>query len=198
MGDLNGRFTANSRRGLVFVSHQPIRKSLHIEMTTFSKKFTAIALIWLLAASSTHAQDLRFDHIGIDNGLSQGSVISLLHDDLGWLWVGTEDGLNRYDGYNFRVYRHDPSDPTSLGSGYTTAIYKDQSGDLWVGTSGGGLKSGFTRPSFTRNYAFGLRRGRRPCGELHRDHLQNASGAGERTCRQAATIVKSPLPRGSG
>ena len=91
---------------------------------------------WCLAAD---IQKLQFDRIGIAEGLSQGSVITLMFDDQGWLWVGTEDGVNRYDGYNFRIFRHDPIDPGSLGSAYVTAIYKDSQGMVWVGTEGGGL-----------------------------------------------------------
>ena len=63
----------------------------------------------------------------------------MLQDREGYLWFGTQDGLNRYDGHSFAVYRHDPEDPQSLRDDYISAIYEDRSGVLWIGTYGGGL-----------------------------------------------------------
>src|SRR5512147_1605673 len=57
---------------------------------------------------------LRFDHIGIEQGLSQSSVQAIFQDSLGFLWFGTQDGLNRYDGYTFKTYKPDPDAPNSL------------------------------------------------------------------------------------
>src|SRR6202008_4417128 len=71
---------------------------------------------------------LRFDHISIEQGLSQSSVRAILQDSRGFMWFGTEDGLNRYDGYRFTVYRHDPSDPLSLPSDVVWAIDEDAAG----------------------------------------------------------------------
>jgi len=59
-------------------------------------------------------QQIRFEKISIEDGLSQSSVYSIYQDSTGFLWFGTEDGLNKFDGYNFTVYRHDPDDPLSL------------------------------------------------------------------------------------
>ncbi|MFN2218196.1 MAG: two-component regulator propeller domain-containing protein, partial [Anaerolineae bacterium] len=79
----------------------------------------------------------RFERLGLDDGLSQGCVNAILQDRQGFLWIGTQDGLNKYDGYTFTVYRHDPTDPTSLGSNTIHAILEDAAGDLWLGTSRG-------------------------------------------------------------
>src|SRR5512134_1683720 len=57
---------------------------------------------------------LRFDHINIEEGLSQSSVRVIFQDSRGFLWFGTQDGLNRYDGYGFKVYKPDPDTPNSL------------------------------------------------------------------------------------
>src|SRR5262249_30312894 len=57
----------------------------------------------------------------------------------GYIWLGTEDGLNRFDGANFKVYKHDPSDPSSLPSSFVWSIDEDRDGNLWIGTDGGGL-----------------------------------------------------------
>jgi signal transduction histidine kinase/ligand-binding sensor domain-containing protein/DNA-binding response OmpR family regulator len=110
--------------------------SLNNLLTKTTVSAVLLLASWCLAAD---IQKLQFDRIGIEEGLSQGSVITLMFDDQGWLWVGTEDGVNRYDGYNFRIFRHDPVDPDSLGSAYVLAIFKDSQGAVWVGTEGGGL-----------------------------------------------------------
>ena len=103
-------------------------------------RLAAIALgLVLSTVTSAAVLEPRFDRLGIEDGLSQSSGIGMLFDSRGWLWIGTEDGLNRYDGYNFKVYRHNPKDPSSLGSGYVISIMEDSTGALWVGTEGGGL-----------------------------------------------------------
>ncbi len=82
---------------------------------------------------------LRFDAIGIEQGLSQSSVRVVFQDSRGFLWFGTEDGLNRYDGYNFKVFKRDPDNANSISDGWINAITEDQDGYLWIGTRLGGL-----------------------------------------------------------
>lgn len=82
---------------------------------------------------------LRFDHISIEQGLSQSSVRVTFQDSRGFLWFGTEDGLNRYDGYTFKAYKPEPSNPNSISNGWINAIVEDQDGYLWIGTSLGGV-----------------------------------------------------------
>jgi signal transduction histidine kinase/ligand-binding sensor domain-containing protein len=84
-------------------------------------------------------QHLRFERISLEQGLSQSTVFCMIQDSQGFMWFGTEDGLNRYDGYTFTVYKHDPEDPNSLGGNWIQTILEDDSGMLWVGTSEGGL-----------------------------------------------------------
>jgi two-component system sensor histidine kinase ChiS len=100
-----------------------------------------ITLTALAQSDSLHAQSnlVRFQHLTIEQGLSQNSVLCILQDSKGFMWFGTEDGLNKYDGYNFNIYRHDAQDPKSLADNAIRAIYEDRSGTLWVGTWGGGL-----------------------------------------------------------
>lgn len=81
----------------------------------------------------------QFDHLGSEDGLSQVSVSAILQDRQGFLWFGTSDGLNRYDGYEFEIFYHDPDDPGSLSHRRIRALYEDPQGRLWVGTDGGGL-----------------------------------------------------------
>jgi hypothetical protein len=73
---------------------------------------------------------LRFDHISIEQGLSQSSARVIFQDSRGFLWFGTEDGLNRYDGYTFKTYKPDPDDPASLSGRWINSIVEDQDGFL--------------------------------------------------------------------
>jgi two-component system, sensor histidine kinase ChiS len=87
----------------------------------------------------TAGQHLDFEHISSKQGLSQNTVFCILQDNQGFMWFCTEDGLNKYDGYNFSVFRHDPEDPNSLSDSRILSIFQDRSGILWVGTANGGL-----------------------------------------------------------
>ena len=84
-------------------------------------------------------QALRFEHIGVEDGLSQSTVTAILQDRRGFLWFGTEDGLNRYDGYTFTVFKPDPDDPNSISDRWIHALYEGRDGSIWIGTRLGGL-----------------------------------------------------------
>ena len=82
-------------------------------------------------------EEYFFKHLGIENGLSQNSVFSILQDRQGFVWFGTKEGLNRYDGYNFKVFNRDPSDSSSIGGNVINSIIEDPNGEIWVGTEKG-------------------------------------------------------------
>lgn len=82
---------------------------------------------------------IRFEHISLEKGLSQSSVHCILQDSKGFMWFGTEDGLNKYDGYDFKVYKYDDRDKNSLSDNFIWTVYEDDSGNIWIGTGGGGL-----------------------------------------------------------
>jgi signal transduction histidine kinase/ligand-binding sensor domain-containing protein len=82
---------------------------------------------------------VRFKHIDVEQGLANSRVLSILQDRQGFMWFGTGEGLNRYDGYDFIHYRTDDDDPQSLSGNVVWALYEDRAGYLWVGTDGGGL-----------------------------------------------------------
>jgi ligand-binding sensor domain-containing protein/signal transduction histidine kinase len=82
---------------------------------------------------------LRFDRISIEQGLSQSSVHVILQDSRGFMWFGTEDGLNRYDGYTFKTFKPDPDAPFSLSDRWVTSMIEDKDGYLWIATRQGGL-----------------------------------------------------------
>jgi ligand-binding sensor domain-containing protein/signal transduction histidine kinase len=88
------------------------------------------------AGAQTH---VKFTHLTNLDGLSQSTVQAIVKDRQGFMWFGTQDGLNRYDGYNFKVYRHIPGDTNSLRRSHIMSVYEDRQGRLWVGTSKGAL-----------------------------------------------------------
>jgi ligand-binding sensor domain-containing protein/signal transduction histidine kinase len=81
----------------------------------------------------------RFSHLTVDDGLSQSIVHAIIQDNQGYLWFGTENGLNRYDGDRFLVFKSNPADPNSLPDSYITALIADPAGGIWIGTRFGGL-----------------------------------------------------------
>jgi len=102
---------------------------------------------------------IQFEHLGTNDGLSQSNATCILQDSRGFMWFGTQDGLNKFDGYQFTVYKNNLTDPNSLGHNYIKSIIEDAKGDLWIGTWGGGLdffsrnKETFTHFRHDRTYA---------------------------------------------
>ncbi len=97
-------------------------------------------LLWLLpslALAALDPVDLRFRRLDQESGLSQGSVLAMAQDAQGFVWLGTQDGLNRFDGFEFRVYRPDASRPGSLSNNWVSALAVDPDGALWIGTQAG-------------------------------------------------------------
>ena len=103
-----------------------------------------VVIFWILAASASSlaANDPpedKFRRLTVNEGLSQNSVFRIIQDRHGFIWIGTQDGLNRYDGYEFKVYKHDPDDQNSLSENTITALFEDSEGMLWIGTEKQGL-----------------------------------------------------------
>lgn len=100
--------------------------------------YTAFLLLFTITVNSQHRQ-IDFQKLTIDNGLSQNTVLSIMQDKKGFMWFGTQDGLNRFDGYEFRVFRNDPSDKNTLSNNYVWDVFQDSEGIIWIATFGGGL-----------------------------------------------------------
>jgi ligand-binding sensor domain-containing protein len=91
----------------------------------------------------------RFQHFTVEQGLSQNNVRAIWQDPTGFLWVATEEGLNRFDGYDFLVFKHHDDDPTSLPHNMVTALAPESSGNLWVGTLAGAALFDLRTETFT-------------------------------------------------
>src|SRR5262245_11633332 len=97
-----------------------------------------LLLLLLLPLFTSAQQDsipverFKFQHLSIDNGLSQGLIGKIVQDKHGFLWFATKDGLNRYDGYGFKIYRPDINDSTSLADNHIYEVVADKRGLLWI------------------------------------------------------------------
>jgi len=101
----------------------------------------ALSIVLLVTCASMHAQPsgARFQRLSVEQGLSQSTVSAILRDTQGFMWFGTADGLNRYDGYAFTVYRNNPQDSSSLSDNWVWDLCEDNEGNLWIGTQAGGI-----------------------------------------------------------
>src|SRR5690606_36760921 len=95
--------------------------------------------IFTLAASNGQSTNLYFSKLNTQNGLSHNKVNCILQDQRGFIWMGTDDGLNRYDGQYFTSFRHQPHNPSTISGNIITSLLEDKEGILWIGTADGGL-----------------------------------------------------------
>ena len=98
------------------------------------KKLATLLMICCAVPLLSLSQPYYFKHYQVENGLSYSSVFNILQDSRGFMWFGTRDGLNRFDGYTFKVYRHIAGDATSLGSDCINSLFEDDLKNIWVGT----------------------------------------------------------------
>ncbi|TWI80142.1 signal transduction histidine kinase [Lacibacter cauensis] len=97
--------------------------------------FCLFACVSIAAAQ----EDINFTTLTTKEGLSSNNINAILKDRFGFMWFATDDGLDRFDGANFKVYRNNPTDSTSLQANEVLSLHEDKDGNLWVGTSGGSL-----------------------------------------------------------
>lgn len=108
------------------------------------KYFKKLILILLLSAypiQQTYSQSISFNHLSTANGLSNNSVNDIIQDRTGFIWLATDDGLNRYDGYEFKVFIHDKENENSLSDNSLLSLMLDNNNNLWIGTGSGWLNS---------------------------------------------------------
>jgi ligand-binding sensor domain-containing protein/signal transduction histidine kinase len=101
------------------------------------KKLLLIFVIFSASIIVANAQPYYFSHFQVENGLSNNTVLCSLQDDAGFLWFGTKDGLNRFDGYTFKVFRSNAAIKGTIGSNVILTLHRDTKGNIWVGTEHG-------------------------------------------------------------
>ncbi|MFO7370034.1 MAG: two-component regulator propeller domain-containing protein, partial [Bacteroidales bacterium] len=98
--------------------------------------FMLTTFICMLPAFTADLSRIKFEYITVDDGLSQGIVEDIMQDKQGYMWFATHDGLNRFDGRNFTIFRNDRNDPQSLASNWVFCLGEDRSGNIWIGSEG--------------------------------------------------------------
>ncbi|HLZ88455.1 MAG TPA: two-component regulator propeller domain-containing protein [Puia sp.] len=103
-----------------------------------------------MGAARAQGPKLRFTHLSGEQGLSNSTIEAIYQDSQGFIWIGTRDGLNRYDGHEIVVYRNDPADSGSISDGYIRCILEDRDHQLWIGTVNGLNRFDRAKDRFTR------------------------------------------------
>ena len=118
-------------------------------------KFTFLFLLAGLWISSLAQENLQFRKITTLDGMSSNSINWVTQDKYGYLWIIAGNELNRYDGKNFKVYKHDPEDSTSISDANIWEMYTDRAGDLWIIGQEGVVKYNYSKDNF-RHYSLGI------------------------------------------
>lgn len=99
--------------------------------------FILLFIVFSISGIHANTEKYYFKHFGLEQGLSQSSVLCIIQDQSGFMWFGTKDGLNRYDGNSFRIFQHIYNDSTSLGNNVINSLLETKDKDIWVGTDAG-------------------------------------------------------------
>ncbi len=132
-----------------------IHNIFYLKQKIMKRYFFILFIInfFLLFTVFAQKRDLKFQHLTTKEGLSCSDVVSIIQDNKGFIWVGTTDGLNKFDGYSFKVYKHDDNNKMSIGNNNIYCMYKDSKERLWIGTQKGLSMYNPSLDNFT-NYIF--------------------------------------------
>lgn len=108
-------------------------------MNPINLKIVSFLFLLIVDFVFSTPRDYTFRQLRIEDGLSQSTVFASLQDKTGFMWFGTSSGLNRYDGYKFKVYMHDPGDTNSISDDRIVSLMKDSVGKIWIGTVNGNI-----------------------------------------------------------
>jgi len=118
-------------------------------------RFVQILMLLYLTVSVGFAQNARkFHHLSIEQGLSQNTILSIGQDHRGFMWFGTYEGLNRFDGHHVKVYAYDPQDSLSLSNNNVYCLLGGENNKLWIGTYGGGLNEYDYKTEIFRHFRY--------------------------------------------
>jgi diguanylate cyclase (GGDEF)-like protein len=120
---------------------------------------------------------MRFDHVTMDDGLSQSAVVAIAQDSKGFMWFGTENGLNRFDGYEFEHFMRERGNPNALRSDFIYSLATDDNGRVWIGTKGGGLSALDANTGSIRNFRHDANDPSSIAGDIVRTVLIDKGGA---------------------
>jgi len=114
--------------------------------------FSTVFAILAVPPTAFPQQSIHFDRISLEQGLSQSSILGITQDPQGFMWFATQDGVNRFDGYTFKVFRQDLADSNSLSNNFCTSLVADHRGFIWISTSASGLDRYDPRTDTFRNF----------------------------------------------
>ncbi len=116
---------------------------------------TLVVLFFFIISTFCFSQseELIFQRFTVKDGLSHNNVYTIIQDNDGYMWFGTQDGLDKYDGYKFSIFRHNPNDSNSISTSNFGKIYQDKEGIFWLGTFGGGLDKYNPKTNLFTNYS---------------------------------------------
>jgi ligand-binding sensor domain-containing protein/signal transduction histidine kinase len=123
------------------------------------KKFIFIFIFSFIYITIGYPQPYVFTNYSINNGLSQSVVNCVFQDSRGYIWIGTQNGLNRFNGETFDIYSYNPADSGSISNNWVYAITEDSDGNLWIGTKGGlnkylPIQNKFQRITYQTGYTY--------------------------------------------
>jgi PAS domain S-box-containing protein len=122
-------------REINIMKYSSPKKSIRQSQIFLMYAWMLIVLLWSFATAQT--QNIQFKHLTTNDGLSHSFVHSICQDKYGFIWIGSDDGLNRFDGNNFHVYKKNIRDKYSISSSNVISVFEDSRGDLWIGTRQG-------------------------------------------------------------
>lgn len=118
----------------------------------FFKRTLLVLLILSCTSIAAKCQSYYFRHYQVENGLSNNTLFCCVQDKNGFLWMGTKDGLNRFDGYSFKTFRNDADDSLSIGDNFIRSLYIDAHDVLYAGTRNGLYRYNAAMENFTGVY----------------------------------------------
>ena len=107
------------------------------KMKQVNNLFLITGICLLLNIHIIWGQGVQFDHYGVADGISQSEILCIFQDSEGYMWFGTQNGLNKFDGYSFEKYFNNPSDTSTISNSWIFDITEDDNGIIWIGTKGG-------------------------------------------------------------